>query len=76
MESEILVIGEALIDRVHRGPDNQQSYPGGSPLNVAIGLGRLGHRPTLATWYGLDEWAPMIEDHCASSGVLILPGSD
>ena len=76
MESEILVVGEALIDVVRRAGAEEEAYPGGSPLNVAIGLGRLGQEPTLATWYGRDEWAAMIESHCARSNVRILPGSD
>ena len=41
----ILVCGEALIDFVPRAFDVQVAYlpfPGGSPYNVAIGLGRLG----------------------------------
>ena len=76
MESGILVIGEALIDRVHRAGAEVRAYPGGSPLNVAIGLGRLGDAPTLATWFAHDEWGQMIVDHCAESAVRLLPGSD
>lgn len=41
----IICCGEALIDFVPRSIDGQPAYrplPGGSPFNVAIGLGRLG----------------------------------
>jgi fructokinase len=40
----ILVTGEALVDLVpkRRGEDLYQAVLGGSPFNVAIGLGRLG----------------------------------
>lgn len=44
----ITVLGEALIDLVpHGGPGGYQARPGGSPLNVAVGLARLGHRTAL-----------------------------
>jgi hypothetical protein len=38
----ILVMGEALVDVVTRGADVDE-HVGGSPANVAFGLGRLGH---------------------------------
>ncbi|HEX7827124.1 MAG TPA: carbohydrate kinase, partial [Mycobacterium sp.] len=37
-----LVIGEALIDIVQRDGQALGEQVGGCPLNVAIGLGRLG----------------------------------
>ena len=76
MDPEILLIGEALIDIVRRPSQEPQFCPGGSPMNVAIGLGRLGHHPTLATWFGKDEFGRTIADHCQASGVSILEGSD
>ncbi|MDR2896448.1 MAG: PfkB family carbohydrate kinase [Propionibacteriaceae bacterium] len=76
MEPIILVIGESLIDVVE-GPDGVcRRLPGGSPLNVAIGLGRLGHHPTMATWYGQDSDGRLIEAHAEASNVWILPGCD
>jgi fructokinase len=50
-----LVIGESLIDIVHRVDGSSQEHVGGSPANVAIGLARLGHDVTLATMIGQDE---------------------
>lgn len=40
--SRALVIGEALIDIVEREGQVVGEHVGGSPLNVAVGLGRLG----------------------------------
>ncbi|MCL1923836.1 MAG: carbohydrate kinase [Propionibacteriaceae bacterium] len=75
-DPQILVIGESLIDIVQREGEKPQSCPGGSPMNVAIGLGRLGHSPTLATWFAQDKYGKMITKHCEESRVTILPGSD
>ncbi|MCL2735700.1 MAG: carbohydrate kinase [Propionibacteriaceae bacterium] len=76
MDPDILLIGEALIDVVCRPGQAPQRIPGGSPLNVAVGLGRLGHAPMLATWLGSDADGQAIRAQCASSGVSILPGCD
>jgi len=73
---DILLVGESLIDVVRRPGLAPQAHPGGSPLNVGIGLGRLGYAPLLATWYGRDDYGAMIAAHCAESGVTILPGCD
>jgi len=48
-----LALGEALTDGVIRDGVATET-PGGSPLNVAIGLGRLNHDVTLATRFGSD----------------------
>ena len=40
--TQALVIGEALIDIVRRPGADPVSHAGGSPMNVAYGLGRLG----------------------------------
>jgi fructokinase len=72
-----LVLGESLIDIVPEGADGERrEYPGGSPMNVAVGLARLGRPTTLATWYGPDARGALIAAHLASSGVDVLPGSD
>lgn len=76
MDPDVLVIGESLIDIVRRPGCGPQRFPGGSPLNVAVGLGRLGRHPRLATWFGPDESGRLIADHCAESDVSLLPGSD
>jgi fructokinase len=40
----IVVAGEALVDLVPDAQGHLRALPGGSPFNVAIGLGRLGMR--------------------------------
>ncbi|MCL2804010.1 MAG: carbohydrate kinase [Micrococcales bacterium] len=72
-----LVLGDALIDLV---PATKQggavkALPGGSPLNVAVGLGRLGRPTYLGAWIGPDPHGQLIKDHLAQSGVGLLPGS-
>ena len=71
---DAVVIGEALIDIVN-GPEGSISYPGGSPANVAYGLGRLGVRTGLLTAIGDDEHGTAITNHLHSAGVELLPGS-
>ncbi|MEY8014745.1 carbohydrate kinase family protein [Mycobacterium servetii] len=68
-----LVIGEALIDVVkHRGTTD---HVGGSPLNVAVGLARLGHDVDFLTHIGDDDSGQRIAAHLKSSGVQLVPGS-
>jgi fructokinase len=70
-----LVIGESLIDIVHR-PDGVVELPGGSPMNVAVGLARLGRPVALATWIGRDSRGRAIEQHLTAAGVRLASGSD
>lgn len=70
-----LVIGEALVD-VIAGPDGpRRSHPGGSPANVALGLGRLGHPVRLATRVGHDDFGRLLQKHLQDSGVELAQGS-
>jgi fructokinase len=71
----ILVMGEALVDVVTRGADVDE-HVGGSPANVAFGLGRLGHDVALATWIGADRRGKRIARTCRRAGVELVPGSD
>lgn len=71
-----LVIGEALIDVVRRADGAISEHPGGSPANVALGLGRLGRGVDLLSWIGKDAHGRMVSEHLAASGVTIVPGSD
>ncbi|MGC0236734.1 carbohydrate kinase family protein [Arthrobacter sp. SD76] len=50
-------------------------HPGGSPANVAYGLGRLGAATALLTSIGDDPRGAAIEQHLRSAGVELLPGS-
>jgi len=69
----ILVIGEALIDIVER-EQGSIAHPGGSPANVAFGLGRLGVDTGLLTALGDDEFGSQIQKHLSTAGVKLLPG--
>ncbi|MCL1838832.1 MAG: carbohydrate kinase [Propionibacteriaceae bacterium] len=71
-----VVIGEALIDVFERPGSDRSEYPGGSPLNVAVGLGRLGRGVWLGTWIGTDARSMAIKAHCQASNVQLLPGAD
>jgi fructokinase len=71
---DVVVVGEALIDVV-TSPEGTNEYPGGSPANVAYGLGRLGINTGLLTAIGDDERGAAIERHLHSAGVTLLPGS-
>lgn len=68
-----LVAGEALID-VFATPRGLEHVPGGSPMNVAIGLARLGVPTSLATSLGEDEPGRRIADHLREHHVdLVTP---
>lgn len=71
-----LVIGEALIDAVDNAPGGRSEHVGGSPANVAFGLGALGHHVSLATWVGQDDRGRRVMDRCREVGVELTPGSD
>ncbi|MBX3195385.1 MAG: carbohydrate kinase [Microbacteriaceae bacterium] len=64
------MIGEALVDVVEG-----VALPGGSPLNVAVGLARLGVPTTLHTAFGTDAHGELIAQRLAASGVEVTPGS-
>jgi len=66
----VLVVGEALIDVVTRNGESA-AHPGGSPLNVAVGLARLGLPATLHTSIGVDEYGDLIRSHLDASGVRL-----
>jgi fructokinase len=76
MKPRALIIGEALMDIVHRPHEAAVEIPGGSPMNVAIGLSRLGRKTALITWIGNDERGEVIRQHCMTSNVQLVAGSD
>lgn len=67
----VLVIGEALIDIVTQAGRPSEEHVGGSPANVALGLGRLGIAVRLRTALGRDERGARVARHLAASGVEI-----
>ncbi|WP_129656764.1 carbohydrate kinase family protein [Rothia halotolerans] len=72
----LTVIGEALIDIVRSGDRGSRAHPGGSPMNVAVGLARLGHRTLFVGRYGRDENGALLESHLRESGVELPVGPD
>jgi fructokinase len=71
----ILVVGESLVDIVVRSDGRRSEHPGGSPANVAVGLGRLGHRVMLATCLGDDERGHVVRAALERSHVELAPDS-
>ncbi|OBK51235.1 carbohydrate kinase [Mycobacterium sp. 1081908.1] len=65
-----LVIGEALVDII-----DGAEHLGGSPLNVAVGLARLGRDVDFLTYIGDDPHGRRIVDYVKSSGAQLVPGS-
>jgi fructokinase len=65
-----LVIGESLIDIV--GSDE---HVGGSPLNVAVGLGRLGRQVDFLTAIADDPYGRRIVDYVEAAGVQLVSES-
>ncbi len=65
-----LVIGESLIDIVEN-----EEHVGGSPLNVAVGLGRLGRPVDFLTRIGDDLYGRRIADYLESAGVQLVSES-
>jgi fructokinase len=68
-----LVIGEALIDVVKHG--GTAEHVGGSPLNVAVGLARLGHDVDFLTHIAHDEPGQRIVAYLKAAGAQLVPGS-
>ena len=69
----VLVVGESLVDVTQTPGRPDAKHPGGSPMNVAVGLARLGVPTTLATQLGDDEHGERVRDHLAESGVRLAP---
>ena len=79
--TKITVAGESLVDVVEPSRDavalgaTAVEHPGGGPMNIALGLARLGRAVTLVTAFGADARGQAIEHHLRSSAVEIAAGS-
>ncbi|MGN6220308.1 MAG: PfkB family carbohydrate kinase, partial [Microbacterium sp.] len=69
--ARIVVVGEALVDIVHRASGIVEETPGGSPANVALTLGRLDREPVLVTRLGRDERGIRLRRWLEESGVEV-----
>lgn len=66
-----LVVGEALVDVVETA-DRTVSHPGGSPLNVAVTLSRLGIRTeAYLSGIGDDADGELLLEHLRAAGVHV-----
>lgn len=74
-DAPFVVAGEALVDIVVPAEGPVEHAPGGSPLNVAVGLSRLGLDTLLVTEIGDDELGRMVVDHVRGSGVRLADGA-
>ncbi|WP_309081752.1 carbohydrate kinase [Zhihengliuella sp.] len=72
----LTVMGEALVDVLSGGISASKTYVGGSPLNVAVALARLGHPVTFVGRYGNDEPGRMIREYLQANSVREALGPD
>jgi len=82
-EALVDIIHGARVDTDGQGADTAQTaadtdtpaaFPGGSPLNVAVGCSRLGMDARLVTAYGNDEYGRMIGGYLAANAVAAVNG--
>lgn len=67
----LTVIGEALIDEVVRPGKDPVPHVGGSPMNVAVGLARLGHAVQFLGRYGHDAYGDMVGGYLRTNSVMV-----
>ncbi len=67
----VTVFGEALIDMVSQSDGAYMPIPGGCPMNVAVGLGRLGIKSSIVTPISTDEFGQLLIRHMEGSNVDI-----
>jgi fructokinase len=71
MGDGVLVVGESLVDIVHREDGSTETFPGGSAANVAVALARLGRDTRFVTSFADDEHGRLVAGHLAESGVRL-----
>jgi fructokinase len=75
MVVRIIAIGDAIMDVVVQNGVRGSAHPGGSPLNIAYGLARLGRPVSLLSSFGNDRFGKTMEARLIGAGVSILPES-
>lgn len=68
----LVVVGESLVDLIHRDTGEVVAAPGGSCLNVAVAASRLGTRTLLVTEIGDDDHGRLLLDHLRDSDVEVV----
>ena len=69
--AHVVVIGDALIDRIVDG-DEQRDFVGGAGLNVAVGLRTLGVSTTLIATVGADAEGTRVREYLRDHDVALL----
>ena len=69
--TDVLVVGESLVDIVQRADGTSLEYAGGSAANVAVSLARLGRPVAFVTAYADDERGGVLARHLNQSAVGI-----
>lgn len=69
----VVVAGEALVDLVPESDARLRPLAGGSPFNVAVGLGRLGVPTGLLGALSADGFGDLLAERLAAAGVVPLP---
>jgi len=76
----IVVCGEALVDLLPgQAAASWTAHPGGSPANVAVGLGRLGSAVQLLSRVADDPFGRLLREHLTASQVdvsLLVPADE
>ncbi|WP_078714950.1 carbohydrate kinase family protein [Agreia bicolorata] len=72
----VTAIGESLIDVIVGSAEAPSTeHPGGSPMNIALGLARLNRPVALVTHIGNDARGASIAEHLRDAGVTLAFGS-
>ena len=67
--TDVLVVGESLVDIVQRADGTSVEYAGGSAANVAVALARLGRPVQFVTAYAADARGAVLARHLNQSAV-------
>ncbi|TCC00691.1 carbohydrate kinase [Micromonospora zingiberis] len=68
-DAAVTVLGEAVVDLVQAPDGRFAAHPGGSPLNVAVGLARLGVPTTLLARFATSRFGRQLRTHAETNGV-------
>ena len=71
-----LVVGESVVDVVHAPGAEPVARPGGSAVNAAVALARLGRPVRLATAWAADDDGALVAAHLAGAGVELAADPD
>ncbi len=72
MQPVALVVGEALVDVVHRSDGSVTEFPGGSAANAAVALSRLGRQVWLHTCFVAgDHYGQLLSRHLEAADVSL-----